>query len=194
MEMVPPRPAAAGLVAVLALGTAAGIIGIARHADQLRREADRANRGKALADGNYRAAREAIQKMLNASKAVGGRTFLPSRSSHREQAEKSADVFPSRRRPAGRPPGRPPRRSPCRSRCGASAVGAQPSRCRRGEPPPGRQAVRGLGNRVPRRRRLSGRPRAHSERSWRTPALRRPIRRGTALPRGSAGNQGDARR
>src|SRR4029079_10007455 len=50
------RPAVAALIAVLALGTAAGIVGVAAHTDRLRREADSAQRGEAAADAHYRAA------------------------------------------------------------------------------------------------------------------------------------------
>jgi serine/threonine-protein kinase len=89
------RPALAALVAVSALGTAAGAIGVAVHADRLRREADRANRGEELADANYRDARAALQRMLGRL-TDGRRAAAPAlKELQREQAEDALAFYQS---------------------------------------------------------------------------------------------------
>jgi tetratricopeptide (TPR) repeat protein len=75
------------------LSVVAGAAGLAAHADRLRREADRANRGEAdavaaseRADANYQAARAAMQRMLDRLRT--GRRDIPAvKDLQRAQAE-----------------------------------------------------------------------------------------------------------
>jgi tetratricopeptide (TPR) repeat protein len=68
-------------------------VGVAAHTDRLRREADRANRGEALADANYRAAREALRQMLK-SLDDRGRADIPAvKELRRDQAETALTFF-----------------------------------------------------------------------------------------------------
>lgn len=76
------RPAAAALIAVTALGAIVGGAGLLVHADRMRQEADRANRGEAAAiaarneaDANYQAARDALQRIV--SRVDPRRTDVP---------------------------------------------------------------------------------------------------------------------